>query len=463
MARFDLTTRTPPELALDEGAPGPLSVTELLERVRTSLEGEFCGIAVEGEISNLSTPSSGHVYMSLKDDRSALRAALFRNVRTRLRFVPENGLKVVARGRVTVYPARGDLQMIVESLEPAGLGALMLAFEQLRRRLAAEGLFDAGRKRPLPRVPRRVGVVTSRTGAVIRDIVTVARRRFPNVEILLVPVRVQGEGSANEIGCAVRWLGQSGRVDVMIVGRGGGSLEDLWAFNEEVVARAIAASPVPVISAVGHETDVTIADFVADLRAPTPSAAAELAVPDKAALAAELDESTRRLRALLTRKVHDGRIAIDRLTPTPAALMRWVGDRRQRIDEWSERIERAARRRTARGRDELAAITARWRAVGPERRIEVGRERLGRLRERLHGNVRRTVDKRAAELREVAGRLGALGPGAVLHRGFAVARVAGGDVVRDVRQLVSGMTVEVQVARGRFRARVLGDDPGQGA
>jgi exodeoxyribonuclease VII large subunit len=428
--------------------------------VRGTLEGEFGAVAVEGEISNLSSPSSGHVYFSLKDDRSALRAALFRGVRTRLRFVPENGLKVVARGRVTVYPARGDLQMIVESLEPAGLGALMLAFEQLRRRLGAEGLFDPVRKRPLPRLPRTLGVVTSRTGAVIRDIVHVARRRFPNIEILLVPVRVQGEGSANEIAAAVRWLGQSGRVDVMIVGRGGGSLEDLWAFNEEVVARAIAASPVPVISAVGHETDVTIADFVADLRAPTPSAAAELAVPDRAALEAELADATRALRAALARRIRDGRASVERLTPTPAALMRWVGDRRQRIDEWSERVERAARRRTVRARDELATLEARWRAAGPRRRVDVGRERLTRWRERLDAAVRRTVDKRASELREVAGRLAVLGPEAVLERGFAVARIEGGGVIRDPRQVAEGVRIEVRVARGRFGARVLGDEPG---
>ncbi|MFN7952687.1 MAG: exodeoxyribonuclease VII large subunit [bacterium] len=445
------------------GTAAPFSVTALLERVRARLESEFAVVSVEGEISNLSSPSSGHLYFSLKDDRSALRAALFRNVRTRLRFVPENGLKVVARGRVTVYPARGDLQMIVEALEPAGLGALMLAFEQLKRRLAAEGLFDPARKRALPRLPRRVGVVTSRTGAVIRDIVTVARRRFPNVEILLVPVRVQGEGAAAEIAAAIEWLSRSGRVDVMIVGRGGGSLEDLWAFNEEAVARAIVASRVPVVSAVGHETDVTIADFVADLRAPTPSAAAELVVPDRAALSAEIDDAMTSLALVMRRRVREGRLAVEHLAPTPARLVRWVGDRRQRVDEWSERIERAARRRTAAARDALAALEGRWLAAGPRRRIELAAERLAAARERLAAAARRTLAACGADLRALTGRLDALGPEAVLERGFAVVRSAGGAVIRDPREVREGVLIEVTVARGRFGARVVDDEAKRGS
>src|SRR5437899_3499917 len=266
------------------GGPPPrtlYTVSALTALLRVHIESAFPNIWVEGEVSNLRIPTSGHAYFTLKDAASQMRAVLFRSVGRSLRFALQDGMQLVCRGRVTVYEPKGDYQVIVEYAEPKGVGALQLAFEQLKARLAAEGLFDQARKRPLPFLPRRIGVVTSPTGAAIRDIVQVAHKRDPGITIVLDPVAVQGESAAGEIACAIEELNKMGGFDVLIVGRGGGSLEDLWPFNEEVVVRAIAASHIPVVSAVGHEIDFTIADFVADVRAPTPSAAAELVVRDR--------------------------------------------------------------------------------------------------------------------------------------------------------------------------------------
>jgi exodeoxyribonuclease VII large subunit len=258
-----------------------LTVSELTQEIKEILEERFPEVWVEGEISNLRIPPSGHIYFTLKDDTSQIRAVLFKMQARTLRFAPEDGLHVVCRGRVSLYEKRGDYQLILESMEPKGIGALQLAFVQLKEKLEKEGLFDPARKKPIPMVPQKVGVITSPTGAVIRDMLHILNRRFENLHILLYPVRVQGEEASREIAEAVKYFNQRTDVDVIIVGRGGGSLEDLWAFNEEAVARAIYHSKIPIISAVGHETDYTISDFVADLRAPTPSAAAELVVRDK--------------------------------------------------------------------------------------------------------------------------------------------------------------------------------------
>lgn len=270
-------------------------VSELTREIRNVLEERFPEVWVEGEISNFRPAGSGHFYFSLKDDQSQIRVVMFRGAQSGLRFRPENGLAVLCYGRLTVYEPRGEYQVIIEHMEPKGIGARELAFEQLKKKLEGEGLFDPSRKRPIPYLPRRVGIVTSPTGAVIRDMIHVLTRRFPNIRVLLNPVVVQGEGAAGEIAQAITEMNERDDVDVLIVGRGGGSIEDLWAFNEEVVARAIGVSRIPVISAVGHETDFTIADFVADLRAPTPSAAAELAVPVKEDLLLMLRERCRRL------------------------------------------------------------------------------------------------------------------------------------------------------------------------
>ena len=283
------------------------SVSELSQGIKNLLEREYPDVWVTGEVSNFRAAASGHLYFTLKDATAQLRAVCFRNQARYLKFKPQDGISVIARGHLSVYEARGEYQLYVEYLEPAGLGALQLAFEQLKQKLAAEGLFDTARKKPLPLLPRTIGVVTSPTGAVIRDILRILRRRFRNMNVLIYPVKVQGEGAAEEIVEGVKYFNREQNVDVMIVGRGGGSLEDLWAFNEEVVARAIAASGIPVISAVGHETDFTIADFVADLRAPTPSAAAELVVHRKQDFLTELENRARRMTQIVRLQLSEAR------------------------------------------------------------------------------------------------------------------------------------------------------------
>src|ERR1700687_2298588 len=288
-----------------------LSVTELTVGVRDLLETQFSEVWVEGELSNCKTWNTGHLYFTLKDPASQIRGIMFRSALRYLKFKPTDGLTVVARGRVSVYEPKGEYQLVCEHLEPRGLGPLHVAFEQLKKRLQGEGLFDAARKRPLPALPRKIGIVTSLEGAAIRDIIKVLRRRYANAHLVICPARVQGEDAAPDIARALRQIARVPGVDVVIVGRGGGSIEDLWAFNEEIVARAIALCPVPVISAVGHETDTTIADFVADLRAPTPSAAAELVVAAKGEFSARINRMRDRLRAAargrvqgLSRRVH---------------------------------------------------------------------------------------------------------------------------------------------------------------
>ncbi|HVW03641.1 MAG TPA: exodeoxyribonuclease VII large subunit, partial [Vicinamibacterales bacterium] len=290
----------------DEPAPietRPLSVSELTSGIRELIETAFASVLVEGEISNCRRWSSGHIYFTLKDDRAQLRGVVFRTTVRTLRFTPEDGMRVVARGRLSVYDAKGEYQIICDTLEPNGLGALQAAFEQLKRRLHADGLFDAARKRPLPVLPRRIGVVTSLDGAAIRDILRVLTTRHANARVLIRAARVQGEGAAEDLVRALNAVAAAPDVDVVIIGRGGGSAEDLWAFNDERLARAIAASPVPVISAVGHEVDFTIADFVADVRAATPSNAAEIVVDRFDHFCARIDQAEHRLRAVVDRAI----------------------------------------------------------------------------------------------------------------------------------------------------------------
>ncbi|MGB7220007.1 MAG: exodeoxyribonuclease VII large subunit, partial [Vicinamibacterales bacterium] len=300
------------------GARRVLTVTELNVRVRDLIETEFGEIWVEGELSNCRVWNTGHLYFTLKDSAAQVRAVIFRSALRYLKFKPTDGLRVVARGRLSVYEPKGEYQLVCEHMEPHGLGALQLAFDQLKKRLQEEGLFDASRKRPLPALPRKIGIVTSIEGAAVRDIIKVLRRRYANAHLIIRPTRVQGEGAAAEIGRGLGAIGRVPHVDVVIVGRGGGSIEDLWAFNEESVARAIAACPVPVISAVGHETDVTIADFVADLRAPTPSAAAEMVVTAKDEFIGRIDRLRDRIRAAVGARVQGRSHRLHALVGRPA-------------------------------------------------------------------------------------------------------------------------------------------------
>ena len=320
-----------------------LTVSELTSLVRTSIESEFPDLWLEGEISNLRLPGSGHVYCTLKDESSQIRAVLFRSSAMRVRFSLQEGMQVIVRGRLTVYEPRGEYQIVLEAVEPKGIGALQLAFEQLKERLAAEGLFDESRKKPLPAFPRSVGVVTSLSGAAIRDILAVFRRRWPTVHVIIAPVQVQGEGAGEQIAEALDLLNTQGAVDVIIVGRGGGSLEDLWSFNEEVVVRAIANSRIPVVAAVGHEIDVTLADFAADVRAPTPSAAAETVVPVLAEVVERLRELTVRGGRAMARHCLFEYRRLDEMMRGLAEIRFRIQAESQRTDELADRLQRKIR------------------------------------------------------------------------------------------------------------------------
>jgi exodeoxyribonuclease VII large subunit len=410
-----------------------LTVSALTVELRAVLEERFPAVWVEGEISNFRLYGSGHAYFTLKDAEAQLRCVLFRNRGRRIRFEPADGLHVMAFGSVEVYAQRGEYQLVVELLEPKGLGALQLAFEQLKARLQLEGLFDPARKRELPRFPRKIGIVTSPSGAAIRDMLRVIGRRFGELHIVIAPAKVQGEGAAEEIVQGLRDLNALGDVDVIIVGRGGGSLEDLWAFNEEVVARAICASKAPVISAVGHEVDFTIADFVADLRAPTPSAAAELVVREKQAVVDALDDLARRLQR---------------------AAHRPLSDLERRVDELRSRLRRAMHADWRRAAHRVELATAALRASSPVARVSNGRHRLEHLEARLRNEIRHAFGQARHHLGEAVGRLDSLSPLAVLGRGYSLTRRPDGRIVRSARQVEAGDDVRVLLHEGSLECRV---------
>jgi exodeoxyribonuclease VII large subunit len=402
----------------------------LTQRIREMLEERFFEIWVEGEISNCFVAKTGHVYFTLKDAGAQIKAVMFRSDVRYLRFKIKDGLSVVARGRLTVYDPKGEYQVVCQHLEPEGLGARQLAFDQLKERLAKEGLFDARRKRPLPALPRKIGVVTSLDGAAVRDIVKVLRRRYANAHIVIRPARVQGEGAALDIARGMAAIGKVKGVDVVIVGRGGGSIEDLWAFNEEVVARAIAGCPVPTISAVGHETDVTIADFVADLRAPTPSAAAEMVVARKDDFCARIDRLGQRLQATFQMR---------------------VAMRGRRADDLAHQLLRALRGRIARRERAYQALLLKLERFDVRRRFDVIRARLAAVDGRLRTGIDRRVHGADARFRATAARLDSLSPLAVLGRGYAVCwnadRTA---IIRDASTVDSGDKVHVKLERGEL-------------
>ena len=387
-------------------------VSDLTAEIRALLETSFSGIWVEGELSNFRQPTSGHMYFTLKDQESQIRVVMFRMANRQLKFQPRDGLAILVYGELSVYEPRGEYQIVAEYLEPRGLGALQLAFEQLKEKLQAEGLFDDSRKRPIPMLPRRIGVITSPTGAAIRDILQVLGRRFATVDVLIHPVTVQGDQAAREIVEALHELNRRGGLDVVIVARGGGSIEDLWAFNEEVVARAIADSKIPVISAIGHEVDYTIADFVADLRAPTPSAAAELVVSKKDELAQRLDD----LQARMTGVV------------------------RSRLDAF---------------RVQMAGLDRHLRLLNPIERIRLQRRRLTELLRQLGGWADRRLMVLKGELKAAAGKLDSLSPLAILSRGYSIClRLPGHEIVKESKMLVAGDEVDVRLHRGRLRCGV---------
>ena len=431
------------------------TVSELNAAIRGVLEVEFHDIWVAGEISGIKSAASGHYYFTLKERESQVKAVAFRSAHRYWKFRPQDGMAVLARGRIDVYEARGEYQLVVETMEPQGLGALQLAFEQLKKKLAAEGLFAAERKRPLPRFPRRIGIVTSPSGAVIADLVQILSRRFPGLHIRLYPALVQGEGSVDEVCRGIEYFSRTKWPDVLIVGRGGGSLEDLWTFNEEAVARAIAACTVPVVSAVGHETDVTIADFVADLRAPTPSAAAELIVCTRDELLDRVDAARHRaaqfLRyrmALLARRLHQQ--GIDR---AHSLLARRIGRGQQRIDEQGYRLKervRAAIESRERRRRGLATRLARF-DMRP--RLAADRRRLDRAHTLALQLMRARLVLGHSALDRLSAQLGQLSPLKILERGYAIVSNQQG-IVKDAAAAPADSTIHVRLGKGELDARV---------
>lgn len=435
-----------------------LSVSQLNEYVRKSLAGDpmLQDIRVSGELSGVKRHFSGHIYFTLKDESARVQCVMFRSAAVGLAFEPEDGMRVVVRGSAALYAATGSFQLYADAIERQGLGELYLRFEALKRRLTAEGLFDPALKRELPLRPTTIGVVTSRTGAVLRDIVRVARRRDPKVNILLAPASVQGAGAAEEIVRAIALLNRQGEADVILCGRGGGSLEDLWPFNEEIVARAIRASRIPVVSCVGHETDFTIADFAADLRAPTPSAAAELAVPDTAALRVQLDAMTSRLGRALTGRMELLRARLMRLTASPALAMprrMLIEARANALRTQAERLGRAALDLTAERRRGLDILAIRLDAISA--RLTGGR-RDGQkaLTARLLRAGGQLTLRPHARLAMLTRALEAVNPNAVLNRGYAVIR-RDGETISTAASLKEDDLIDIRMRDGCARARVL--------
>lgn len=436
-------------------APRVLTVAELARRIQHALEGGLDGVWVVGEISNFRAAPSGHYYFTLKDEEAQLAAVLFRSAAARIRFRPSDGLEVVAGGRVRLYEARGTLQLYVESLEPRGLGALRLQLQQLRDKLAAEGLLAAERKRPLPYLPRCVGVVTALGGAAIHDILTMLRARFPNLRVIVRPVRVQGLGAEREIAAGIHEICAVPEVEVLIVGRGGGSVEDLWAFNDESVARAIAGCRVPVVSAVGHEIDVTIADLVADARAPTPTAAAELVVPLERELVAMLEEHRRALELALEHHLENGHRIVRSLRARlrdPRGAIRSAG---VRMIEIRLRLLRAMRRALAGSRESASGFEQRLLFSSPARRVARDRARIEETVPRLSASMRHRAAIARERLARLAASLSNLSPLGVLERGYAVVwKTTGATALRAASEVQPGDELRIRLARGRLRARV---------
>lgn len=458
-------------------------IRELVAAVRTQLERSFTDIYVEGEVSNFRPAESGHIYFTLKDGSSQLRVVLWRSQARLLRFRPENGMQIIVRGRVTVYDERGDLQLQAELLEPKGAGALQLAFEQLKTKLAAEGLFDPARRKPIPTLPKRIGIVTSSKGAALRDILNILRRRHETVSVLIYPAQVQGEAAASEVSAGVRFLNRGGQVDVIIIARGGGSFEDLFAFNDEGLARTVSASEIPIISAVGHETDFTICDFVADRRAATPSEAAELVIRAKQEISDKLTALRTRLVQGANYKLLLANNALSRLTQHSAfaRMLDSIGRRQQRLDDNIHRMAQAQARNLTTMSRRLELLDSRLRHQDMRLRLaEIGRQlhareaalsvamanllmrqatRVERLREGLGRSAETALLRRRSRWWSLDSSLQALSPKAILARGYALVFDARGELVKEASQLAAGDVVRTDLGSGRFTSEVRDVEP----
>jgi len=436
-----------------------LTVSDLTRRIKTLLEEHFPFVWITGEISNFRKPLSGHYYFTLKDDRSQISAVMFRGQNQRLRFVPEDGMTINGFGRISLYEPRGTYQIILEYLEPGGVGALQLAFEQLKAALAAEGLFETQHKKTLPFLPRKISLITSPGGAVLQDMRHIIARRFPNMPLLLVPVKVQGDGSIAEIVAAIEMVNRHGGSDVAILARGGGSLEDLAAFNSEAVARAVFASRIPIISAVGHETDYTIADFTADMRAPTPSAAAEIAVPVKAELVAAVSEARNLLFKAFSNDIRQRRTDLGHIRRQLVDPRKKLSDLKLRLDDLTSRLVHQMRAMAALHRERTTWRLEKLILHNPGKTMQKHKEKLKNMDNNLllsmkihHGNL----DVRR---KEAHSKLNALSPMAVLQRGYSITRtIPDQQVVRDARSVAPDQPLEILLARGKLAVKTTGEE-----
>jgi len=431
------------------------TVSELTAKIKVLLEDSFPFNWICGEISNLRIPTSGHYYFTLKDKKAQINAVMFRGQNRNLRFMPENGMSVTGIGRVSVYEPRGNYQIILEYLEPEGRGAIQLAFEQLKERLTAEGLFDEKHKKPLPFLPRKISIITSPTGAVVHDILKIINRRFPNIHIEIIPVKVQGDGSEMEIVSGLETINDRSDSDVVILARGGGSLEDFHAFNSEDVAKAIFASKIPIISAVGHETDFSIADFVADLRAPTPSAAAELVVPLKFDLFKKKAELTNTLTIRISRYIENLQILVKAMSNRLVDPNKRIGDLRLRTDDLLSRLIRTFKKNIIQQHERLEWRFDKLNSHNPLIYIKKVNEKLDQNYNNLLTYIRIILNKKQFLLRELDARLNALSPNAILNRGYSITRtIPEAVIVRNPRQVDIGQDLEVMVAKGSLICRV---------
>jgi len=432
-----------------------LTVSELTQEIKDLLEMKFSEVWVEGEISNFRIPPSGHFYFTLKDEFSQIRAVLFRMQARTLRFVPEDGLHVICRGRVSLYEKRGEYQLILDTMEPKGIGALQLAFLQLKERLEKEGLFDPVHKKPIPMVPKKIGIVTSPTGAVIKDMLHILHRRFENIHILLYPVRVQGEGASLEIAKAIEFFNDRMEVDVIITGRGGGSFEDLWAFNEEVVARAIYHSKIPILSAVGHETDYTISDFVADMRAPTPSAAAELVVRDKREMKNMLHYLKTRLDHRIIQRLQEHRTDLSHIKKIFLSPKKRIENYFLRVDEFTSRLTMLSLWTFKREREKCSQLIERIHLRSPAQIIENLRLLIFQNERYIEKNIEHFIEIQKQKIGGVWGKLESLSPLSILQRGYSITRkIPSLQILRDAAHLREGDKVEVRLHQGILICRV---------
>lgn len=433
----------------------PLTVTELNSRTRRMLETQFGNVRVEGELSTLARPGSGHWYFTLKDARAQIRCAMFKNRNRSLKFIPSEGMHVLLRGRVSLYEGRGDYQLIVDHMEDAGAGALQRAFEELKLKLANEGLFNSERKRPLPSLPRHIGVVTSPTGAAIKDILSVLKRRFPSIPVTIIPTAVQGKEAAGQIVEAIVTANKAACFDALIVGRGGGSIEDLWPFNEEAVARAIAGSNTPVVSAVGHEIDFTIADFVADYRAPTPSAAAEILSPDRHDWLHKADLLKRKLATHMHHRLQIASQSLDSLSLRLRHPGQKLAEHDQRLEDLHIRLRQAMTIKLQVSHNRVERQQSALQQHSPERLLEQLKFRLAQQSGQLQGQIQQLLERNNLELQRLSAQLNTVSPLATLSRGYSIIqRDKSDEVVLSARQLNAGDHIKARFSRGEARCRV---------